>query len=510
MVRPLMASDRGTQPTLLPTDARDLLAADHAAWQYLGLVAELDLTAFYAAYRGDGRGRPPYDPAMMVALLLYCASKGHYEAKDIQTACRDDLGCRVITGNRFPDDGTIGRFRIRHALALRGLLARSLRLCDAAGLVDLDLIAGDGTKIAANAAMDATIDEATLRARIADLRALVAERDAAWQASVTAGEAGQLALPGLPSQPPTGHGPAWRLLLRARAALAAHEAALAQLLAEPGSEHTAWQERLERDQARVATAQARLSAVRERVQATHTRRAQRQAAGQSVPGPRPVPVDEHCHVRQATKALATATARAAATAVNPPPRGKVNITDPSSRIMPGKRGGYDQMFNVEVCACPGQIILAIIRHPNTADTQALPELLWQARANADAAGIHRRFGTALFDAGYPSQANFTADLPVATLLVALPPATAERPHPEAWQPMADRLTEPTNRAAYTRRSPIIEPVFAQLFNHFGRDPLTRGDAVDTELHLWATSHNLAKLLRHRARNHQQTAGNPPD
>jgi hypothetical protein len=163
---------------------------------------------------------------MMVALLLYCASKGHYEAKDIQTACRDDLGCRVITGNRFPDDGTIGRFRNRHALALRGLLPQSLRLCDAAGLVDLDLVAGDGTKIAANAAMAATIDQATLQARITGLRALVAERDAAWQASVTASDAGQLALLDLPARPPAGHGPAWQQLLRARAALAAHEAAL--------------------------------------------------------------------------------------------------------------------------------------------------------------------------------------------------------------------------------------------------------------------------------------------
>lgn len=504
-----MASDRGTQPVLLPTDARDLLAADHAAWAYLGLVEELDLTAFCAAYRADGRGRPPYDPAMMVALLLYCASKGYYKAQEIETACHDDLGCRVITGNRFPDDGTIGRFRDRHAQALRGLLSQSLRLCDAAGLVDLALVAGDGTKIAANAAMAATIDQATLQARIAGLRALVADLDTAWQSSVTADDGDQMTLLDLPARPPAGHGPAWRRLLRARAVLGAHEAALAQLLAEPGSEHTAWSQRLDRDRARVAAAHTRLAATRERVQATHTRRAQRQAAGQPVPGPRPVPVDDHCHVRQATKALQTATARAAATAASPPPRGKVNITDPSSRIMPSKHGGYDQLFNVEICACPGQIILAILRHPNSADTQALPELLRQTRANADAAGIHHQIGTALFDAGYPSQANFTAELPVTTLLVALPPATAQHPHPEAWQPMADRLTMPAHRAAYARRSGIIEPVFAQLLNHFGRDLISRGDAADTELHLWATSHNLAKLLRHRTHNHRPVTANPP-
>src|SRR5258705_7983258 len=137
MVRPMRGSDRGSQPTLLPTDARELLPAGHLAWEILTVVDELDLREFHAAYRGDGRGRPPYDPATMVALILYCYRKNIRGSRAIEAACIDDLGCRVITGNTRPDHSTLNRFVTDHGPALRGLLAQSLRLCDNAGLIDL-------------------------------------------------------------------------------------------------------------------------------------------------------------------------------------------------------------------------------------------------------------------------------------------------------------------------------------------------------------------------------------
>ena len=62
----------------------------------LELVGELDLSAFAAAYRGDGRGRPPYDPRMMLALVVYCRGKGICSGRGIEAACHDDLGARVI------------------------------------------------------------------------------------------------------------------------------------------------------------------------------------------------------------------------------------------------------------------------------------------------------------------------------------------------------------------------------------------------------------------------------
>jgi hypothetical protein len=252
----------------------------------------------------------------------------------------------------------------------------------------------------------------------------------------------------------------------------------------------------------------RLEQTRVEVQVAYQRREQAEARGVKFPGTRPVPVEDHVRVRQARQALATATARAQGTAASRPTTTKVNTTDPVSRIMPGKHDGFGQRHNIQALACKGQFILAIATHDSPNDKQALAALLSKARANRDAAAITDPIGVALFDNGYASEANFTADLPVDTLLVAvekearqtgrLPDGTSTAAH--AWHVMADRLDDPDNRALYKRRAAIIEPLFAQLFARFGRYLNHRGGDVDTELHLWAVTHNLFKISSHRRRN----------
>ena len=73
MAQNFLSCDR-EQELLLPPSLRDWLAADHLAWFVLDVVEELDLGAFLADYRDDGWGRAAFDPAMMVALLLYPGS----------------------------------------------------------------------------------------------------------------------------------------------------------------------------------------------------------------------------------------------------------------------------------------------------------------------------------------------------------------------------------------------------------------------------------------------------
>jgi hypothetical protein len=70
-----VACDR-EQSFLMPPDVREWLPPRHLAWFVIDAVEEMDLEAFYAAYRVDGRSRPPYDPAMMVAVLLYAYARG--------------------------------------------------------------------------------------------------------------------------------------------------------------------------------------------------------------------------------------------------------------------------------------------------------------------------------------------------------------------------------------------------------------------------------------------------
>ena len=70
MPQNFLACDRD-QVLLMAPSLRDWLPEDHFAWFVIDAVAGMDLSAFYAAYRQDGHGRAAFDPAMMVALLLY-------------------------------------------------------------------------------------------------------------------------------------------------------------------------------------------------------------------------------------------------------------------------------------------------------------------------------------------------------------------------------------------------------------------------------------------------------
>jgi transposase len=145
-----IAADRD-QALLLPPSLRDWLPAEHLAWFVLDAVAEMDLTAFYGAYRADGHGRPAHEPAMMVALLLYAYAVGERSSRRIERRCVEDIAFRVIAANRTPDHSTIARFMVRHEHALGELFGQVLSLCARAGLVKAGTVALDSTKIEADA-----------------------------------------------------------------------------------------------------------------------------------------------------------------------------------------------------------------------------------------------------------------------------------------------------------------------------------------------------------------------
>lgn len=154
MAQNFLACDR-EQELLLPPSLREWLAADHLAWFVLDVVEELDLTDFLAEYRQDGWGRAAFDPAMMVALMLYAYAIGERASRAIERRCHEDIAFRVITANQVPDHATVARFRVRHERALSEVFTQVLGLCAQAGLVKVGLIAVDGTKIAGNASRDA-------------------------------------------------------------------------------------------------------------------------------------------------------------------------------------------------------------------------------------------------------------------------------------------------------------------------------------------------------------------
>jgi transposase len=165
------------QPFLLPPDQRDWLPTDHLAWFVRDVVDQLGLQPFLRHYRADGHGHPAYDPKTLLGVLLYAYAIGVRSSRQIQRRCHEDLAFRVLAGNQRPDHVTIARFRVRHQQALADVLVESLRLCAAAGLVRLGVIALDGTKMAANAAPRANRTLAKLQEEVDQILAEAAETD---------------------------------------------------------------------------------------------------------------------------------------------------------------------------------------------------------------------------------------------------------------------------------------------------------------------------------------------
>src|SRR3982751_1643458 len=85
------------QGFLLPPDVREWLPADHLAWFVIDAAGEMDLSAFYAAYRADGHGRSAYEPSLMVALILYAFATKVRSSRAVERHCRQDVAYRVIT-----------------------------------------------------------------------------------------------------------------------------------------------------------------------------------------------------------------------------------------------------------------------------------------------------------------------------------------------------------------------------------------------------------------------------
>ena len=434
---------------LMPPALQDWLPPDDLAYFLLDAVDQFDLTPFYAAYRADGVGQAAFQPHMMVALLLYAYCLGVRSSRQIERLCQRDVAFRVVAGNLRPDHATVARFRQRHAEALKGLFTDILRLCKEAGLVKVGVVALDGTKIAADAALEANRTYESIRAEVETMLREAEAKDVEEDRLYGPDRRGD-ELP----EAMRDRGGRLERLRRCR-------------------------ERLEQEAAVAAAGHARK---------LEERAVKEAATGQKLRGRKPKPVSEA-----------------------PEAEAKANVTDPDSRIMKTRRG-YIQGYNAQAVATADQIIAAAEVTPEQNDVNQLHPMLAATAHELKAAGVEEMVRAALVDAGYCSEANLEqADADGPELFVATRKDWKQReqmrqaPAPRGRIPghlsrrerMDRKLLTKRGRRLYKRRSQIIEPVFGQTKSCRGINRfMQRGlGPCQVEWKVICGTHNLLKLWR---------------
>ena len=139
------------QELLLPASLNEWLAEGHLAYFISDVVEELDLSAFYARYEGDGRRKSPFDPRMMLKVLIYAYANGVFSSRKIARKLEEDVAFRVLAADNFPRHRTLCDFRKQHLGAFREVFVQVIQIAREAELIRLGTLAIDGTKIKANA-----------------------------------------------------------------------------------------------------------------------------------------------------------------------------------------------------------------------------------------------------------------------------------------------------------------------------------------------------------------------
>jgi len=162
------------QSLLFPPCPRDWLPEGHLAFFIADTVAALNLEPFYAAYEGDGRRNAPFDPQMMVTVLLYAYATGTFSSRRIARKLEEDVAYRVLAAGNFPAHRTIADFRQQHLAAFEALFVRVVQIAREAGLVRLGALAVDGSKVKANASKHKAMSYGRMRQEEQRLREEIA------------------------------------------------------------------------------------------------------------------------------------------------------------------------------------------------------------------------------------------------------------------------------------------------------------------------------------------------
>lgn len=425
------------QAFLLPPSPSEWLPEDHLVYFVSEIIDRLDLGKFYARYEGDGRRNQPYDPALLVKVLVYGYATRVFSSRKLARKLYEDVGFRILGAGNFPSHRTISEFRMRHLPELKELFVAVARLARELGLVKLGTVALDGTKVKAHASKHKAMSYGRMK-----------EQEQKLKAEIEA------------------------LLERARQTDAQEDA---QWGADQGEQQLP--EELKRRHDRMAKIQAAKARLEERqVQADrdkgrHPDDGQRGGDGAGRPFKRGFGVPED--------------------------KAQDNFTDPQSRIM--KLGGsFEQCYNAQaVVDADSQLIVAIGLGNNAADNGQLIPMVEAVKENL---GLlpQRVLGDAGFRSE-EAFAQLAKHEPM-EVLVALgregkKHAAMDPQQYPATVRMAERLASKEGQAYYRRRKAIVEPVFGWIKHAMGfRQFSLRGlDKVAGEWGLVCLALNLRRM-----------------
>jgi transposase len=425
----------------------------------LDTVPQLERSRFYAPDEHDTRGAPPYDPAMMVCLLLYAYCVGVFSSRKIALACARHLAFLAIVGQDRPDFRTMSDFRTRHLEAFQEVLVQVVRLAAEAGLVKLGNVAIDGTKIQGHASRHKAMSYGYMKQEVErlreDIEALVTQaspQDAADEAALGRRRGAELP-----------------------AELARREDRLARIEAARRRLETQAQADAEAERQRRADAEA-----------------ERQRTGKKRRGKAPTPVEG-----------------------SPDDKAQSNLTDPERHIMRTNNKGWAYCGNAQARvdgACQSIVACEVAEAAN--DKQQAEPMAQATFASLSQAGLERPQDVsgavhaipATFDNGSDSEAAVVAletlgfDPYMATGRQRHQSAQVEAPETPATgqERMAANIRTPVGKAWYARRKVIVEPVFGQIKEARGcRRFLLRGVAmIRGEWRLVCLTHNLLKIWRY--------------
>ena len=444
-------------------------------WSVLGAVEQMDLRGFAERYRLGGAGRAPLDPAMVVALLLYAYARGIRSSRGIERACWEDVAFKVICGMRTPDHSTIAEFRRRHEVEIAELFDEVLGLCREAGLVSVGVITIDGTKIKASASMDQNRDYRELVGEILREAEEVDRREDELYGEDRGDE--------LPEQLRTAEG--------RRQALADAERRLAGRKDRPrGDETKPEAEKLEMDLEsmvlgrRVLKRGGRIEWLRV---ARRELEALRRRQGAPVPRGRDERMidaverlEENHRVDLAAvesyerwRATARDTTGRVLKGNSKPfvapklPEGKINLSDPDSRVMRTQGTPPRQAYNAQATVNDRQVILAAEITNAAPDFGQLAPMFEATMRQLSAQSVTDTPQVVLADAGYWHHPQMQQMTEQGIEVLVAPDGNLREGKRRGWEDgvyeqMREKLSSARGRKLYAQRKITIEPVFGQI------------------------------------------------